>query len=211
MIHKPICDAESILSNENYFEIESVIQDADSIIIGPGMTNNDSTKQLIRNLVLNNLDKNWVIDADGIGAFSVNDKLNSNVVLTPHFGEFSKLIENEDKKYVEKNKLVILKETAIKMNCNILLKGSITIITDGTNCFFNVFGNPGMATAGSGDVLSGIIGANISKHNLSETTFIEKIAISSLIHSLAGDNYIKNKNEESLIATDIINNIESFF
>jgi NAD(P)H-hydrate epimerase len=171
--------------------------------------------ELVRKLVLNNLDKQIVIDADAISAFDTNDVLSKNVVLTPHFGEFSNLINkntnsnNDGNIFDGKTDIGILIEIANKMNCNILLKGSTTLITDGVVTYWNNFGNAGMATAGSGDVLSGVIGAILARNNNShirqaDFNFITEVAISSLIHSLAGDYYAENYDMETLTASEMI-------
>ena len=195
-----------ILNHKTYIQ--------DAVVIGPGMTKN--TIQLTRELVLNNPHKSWIIDADGIAAFDVNDKLNKNVILTPHLEEFSRLHKNIDIdidiKKLNKQKLFdLVKETATKMDCNILLKGPTTFITDGNISYYNNFGNPGMATAGTGDVLAGIIAANIAKKNkgIIKTDFLKTAALSSLIHSLSADYYVKNNDMETLAATDIIDNLKN--
>jgi len=182
----------------------------DAMVIGPGINN---TVHFVRDNVLNNLTKYIVIDAEGLGAFSLEDKLGSNVVLTPHYKEIMKLRKDDsDLDITNTDHLIYLaKDTAQKMECNVLLKGPTTIITDGERTYYDNFGNPGMATAGSGDVLAGIIGANIAKlkKNVFEMDLLKVIALSSLLHSLSGDYYAEHNDMETLTATEIINNIKN--
>ena len=194
--------------------IQQKIYKSNSIIIGPGITKN-RTGKLVRELVLNNLDKNWIVDGDGIAAFNLDCKLSKNVILTPHLEEFLRLNKTGTMPIdILQNKQTLhnfAKKVADTMNCNILLKGSTTFITDGNISYCNEFGNPGMATAGSGDVLSGIIAANLAKQNknITQTNFLNTVALSSLIHSLSGDYYAEQYDMETLTATDIINNLKN--
>ena len=199
-----------IFDTKHYSKLHKYLRKFDTIVIGPGMTKDNNTLKLIRDLVLKSPNHNWIIDADGIDAFSINDKLNDNIILTPHLNEFKRLCGNEQLNANNKFELYnTLKDTALRMNCIILLKGSLTMISDGIKTYFNPFGNAGMATAGSGDVLTGIIAANISKKdNFFYTNPLSICSLSSLIHSSAGDCYAEKNNMESLIASDIINNIE---
>jgi NAD(P)H-hydrate epimerase len=215
---------EGTIHPENFDYLNSKCQKADSIIFGPGIGRNIETLLMIRKLIFENLDKKIVVDADALSILNPDDILNENVVLTPHFGEFTRLIDSENpqprtvKAETEINKIKVIEQTAKKMNCTILLKGSTTIISNGKYCYWNAYGNAGMATAGSGDVLAGIIAAILVKPNVSyfsiegsnnlQKKIIQKVAIASLIHSLAGDIYAENFDMETLSAPDLINNIK---
>ncbi|MCL2039536.1 MAG: NAD(P)H-hydrate dehydratase [Bacteroidetes bacterium] len=204
-----------IKTNKFFFNQGSYLSkhsNIDTIVIGPGITYHarNFVRDTVQDCILN---KYLVLDADAITSFTLEDKLAPNVVLTPHFGEISKLRNNnENVPLFDKVVLTrIAKDTAQKMNCIVLLKGTTTIITDGTTTYYNSFGNPGMATAGSGDVLAGMLGANIAKLNkkLFEMDLLKVVALTSLLHSLAGDYYAEHNDMETLIATDIINSISN--
>ncbi|MDR0927986.1 MAG: NAD(P)H-hydrate dehydratase [Ignavibacteria bacterium] len=194
--------------------LEIECKQADAIVVGPGLSPNNETKELIHQLVEDNPDKQIIIDADGINAFTTDDVLSKNVTFTPHMGELANLIRFDedimaDEEELNTDKLTVLKKVATKMNCNILLKGSTTLITDGETTYFNPFGNPGMATAGSGDVLSGILGATLAKNNNryfhhQQYNVAKFVAFGSLWHSLAGDYISATTGEETLTASSLI-------
>jgi len=211
---------------ENFDYLNSKCKKADAIIFGPGIGQNTETLAMIRKLIFENLTQKIVVDADALSVLSANDVLNENVVLTPHLGEFTRIVSGEQiparatRCKVEKNRFEFLEQTTKKMKCTILLKGSTTVIYNGQDFYWNTYGNAGMATAGSGDVLAGIIAAILVKPNVSHfslgktgTTvmhkkFIQKVAIASLIHSLSGDIYVENFDQETLTASDLIDNIK---
>lgn len=183
------------------------IKNLDVLALGPGMGNGENLHILVEKIIRQTNIK-YVIDADGLNAISMNlSILNSNneIVLTPHIGEFSRLSgfsideinndrENIAKNFAKENKLVLV------------LKCDQTIVTDGNRIYVNKIGNPGMATAGSGDVLTGIIASLL--HRLSS---YDAALLGVYLHSLSGDLAAKNLGEESLIATDIINHLPHAF
>ena len=215
IIQIPIKSREGHINSQHYDEIIPFISTSDAIVIGPGMGKDLETLLFIRRVVLENLSKKWIIDADAIGAFNLNDELSNNITLTPHTGEFLRFFNNTNENTTDW--FTLLTQATEHLKCNILLKGPTTIITDGTTFYLNNFGNPGMATAGTGDVLTGIIAANVAKntkYNPQELSLLQVVAYSSLIHSLSADNYVYNSgdvniNMETLTATDIINNIKN--
>jgi NAD(P)H-hydrate epimerase len=171
------------------------------IAIGPGL--GDSTAKKIAKEIIKKYGENKIIivDADGLRAISSESELSPNIILTPHLIEFSRmtniplvLLMEDPEKYA--------REFAEKTNCTLLLKGSPTIITSGSETYYNIYGNPGMATAGAGDVLTGVISAiaGIIKEPL------ELTALAALIHSTAGD-LAGEKSQSSLTATSIIENL----
>ena len=184
-------------------KILSLIINKDALAIGPGMGKGENLDKLIE-IILDNFDKNIVIDADGINALKENidiiDKKN-NLVLTPHEMEFSR-ISNLPLDYIKNNREKVAKDFAKKHNIVLVLKGKNTIVTDGYKLYINNSGNSGMATAGSGDVLTGIILANLSNMKA-----FDAAVLSVYIHGLAGDIYASKNCEDSLIASDIIKNL----
>ncbi|MDD7306291.1 MAG: NAD(P)H-hydrate dehydratase [Peptoniphilaceae bacterium] len=188
-------------------EIIRAIYKINVLCIGPGMGNGDNLQVLISKII-SYFEGNILIDADGLNAIAKDIdilKIKNNMVLTPHMMEFSRLtklsIDN-----INKNKQEIAINFAKKYKQVLVLKGNKTLVTDGDNLYINNTGNPGMATAGSGDVLSGIISALLYRLNPFEAA---KLGV--FIHGLAGDIASKKMSEESLIASDIIDNIHEVF
>ncbi|MCK5761818.1 MAG: NAD(P)H-hydrate dehydratase, partial [Candidatus Izimaplasma sp.] len=121
---------------------------------------------------------------------------------TPHYGEMAMLLDTETAN-IQKNPLEYIKTLTDNYRLSVVLKGSCTITANKNSMYFSNFGNSGMATAGSGDVLSGIIGSMIGKGH----KIIKACRIAVMIHSMAGELALKELGEESIIATDIINYI----
>ncbi|MBI5326039.1 MAG: NAD(P)H-hydrate dehydratase [Ignavibacteriae bacterium] len=191
---------EGTIADSAYDYIIKASDKANSIIIGPGLGDVDETINLVRKLIKNiSNDKTLIIDADGLKAIDMSSSLRKNIILTPHTGEFARIL-NIDRIDVEKDTFNKAKYLASKLNCNVLLKDVPSIISDGNKSFFNVNGNPGMATGGSGDVLSGIIGGFVALG-------IEPLmaaAYGAFIHAEAGDMYAIENSELTLTASDLI-------
>jgi len=181
----------------------------DAVLIGPGISLNSETKKFV-NKIITEIDKKLIIDADALKIISENidllKKLKVKPVLTPHPGEM-KYLTGFEISYIQKNRKEIAEKFAREYNVVLVLKGYRTVVTDGKNTYINLTGNPGMATAGSGDVLAGIIGSFLA---YGEDEFISaKYGV--LIHGLAGDIAVKEKGETSLIASDIIEKLPFVF
>jgi ADP-dependent NAD(P)H-hydrate dehydratase / NAD(P)H-hydrate epimerase len=150
-----------------------------------------------------------VIDADALNILSEKPQLCSLLpamtILTPHPGEFDRLA-GKSGSGLERNRKQI--EFARKYNVIILLKGAYTSIAmpDGT-CYFNSTGNPGMSTAGSGDVLTGILLSLLAQGYVQA----EAARLGAFIHGLAGDIAASQFGQQALIATDITNNLGNAF
>ncbi len=172
-----------------------------AIGIGPGLgTKSNSQKALLA--LLESAKIPLVLDADALNILSENkawlEKLPKNSILTPHPGEFKRLCGESANSYENIQKQL---EFSKKYKVNVVLKGAFTsITTPGGNLYFNSTGNPGMATAGSGDVLTGII-----LGFLAQGIAPEKAAIAGVyLHGMAGDLAAKEKSEISLVAGDIV-------
>jgi NAD(P)H-hydrate epimerase len=177
---------------------------ADVLVIGPGLSQNPETQQLIFKILLEYRGKT-LIDADGLNALAVHGisklhSLRTQFILTPHVGEFSRLSKISSKN-VEEHRINAARELAKRICVTIVLKGVPTIIAskDGS-AILNSTGNPGMATAGTGDVLSGII-AGLWAQGMSDT---EAAWAGVYLHGLSGDTIAKKIGERSLVANDII-------
>jgi hydroxyethylthiazole kinase-like uncharacterized protein yjeF len=183
-----------------------------SIGIGPGIGCHPDTINFIKRLLIKTMQHKIpvVIDADAINILSKNmyllQNMPNNTILTPHPKEFRRLVNT--KWVTNKKKIKTLNDISYINKLFIILKGKHTIIScPNKNIFFNSTGNSGMATAGSGDVLTGIITSLLSQNY----SIRDACILGVYIHGLSGDIYAKNKSKESLIATDIIDNISNAF
>lgn len=195
----PSTDSGSI-SNKAKDAILEVAEKADAIAVGPGLSADEESLGLVSDLIgLFPPDKPLVIDGDGLRAINIDSKLRQNIILTPHTGEFSR-ITGIPREEVELNALPLAKEWAEKLGCIILLKHVPVVISDGKETYLNVNGNPGMATAGSGDVLTGLI-AGLLAQGLPP---LEAASLGAYIHADAGDWYASEFSEETLTASELI-------
>lgn len=177
----------------------------DVLALGPGLGLDIDIIEFVRKL-LENIKCPIVLDADGINAISENREILKNIeqkaVLTPHPMEFSRLI-NVDVEDIQNNREKYSMEFAREYKVVLVLKGHKTIVCDGENLYINSTGNPGMATAGSGDVLTGMITSLIGQGI--EVFNAAKLGV--YLHGLAADIVKEEIGEHSLIASDIINAI----
>ncbi|WP_185869040.1 NAD(P)H-hydrate dehydratase [Blattabacterium cuenoti] len=178
-----------------------------AIGIGMGMGENYKTEHALASFLLKKKHKNlpMVIDADALNILSnrleLLNTLPKNTIITPHPKEFNKLFGYWKNDY---QKLDLLKEMSAVYKIFIVLKGAHSIIsTPYGELYFNSTGNPGMATAGSGDVLTGMIMSLLSQGYSPKESCIMGV----YLHGLAGDIALKKSSEESIISSDIINNI----
>lgn len=197
---------EGSLSLRAESEILAFSARVDAAIIGPGLSTRPETSALVRKLIAG-LQCPLVVDADGMSALSeepdVLKKASGPVLVTPHPGEMGRLLGLDVPSVVKKRKDLPL-QTAKRFGCGVLLKGAYTILgfPDGS-VFINSTGNPGMATAGSGDVLSGILGAFLAQ----KQPFKEAACAGVFLHGLAGDLARREKGEMGLIAGDLVEKI----
>lgn len=178
----------------------------DVIALGPGLSRNSSTQRLILNIIETSPIP-LVIDADALNALSQSlnslKKTKTLKILTPHPGEMARLTKKK-KSSVEANRTNIACTFANKYNCVILLKGHKTIVASPQRkVYVNSTGNPGMATGGSGDVLTGMIAAFVAQ-GLSGS---DAAKYGAYLHGKAGDIAAKSKTQTAMIASDIIDYI----
>jgi NAD(P)H-hydrate epimerase len=174
--------------------------------IGPGLSTHYETVQTVRNIV-QRLTIPVVIDADGlnalVNALDVLKKAKAPVIMTPHPGEMGRLlgISSGD---VQKDRIGIAGDFAKKHKVTLVLKGADTVIAapDG-RVFINSRGNPGMATGGTGDVLTGMIGSLLAQGYIAT----QAACLGVYLHGLAGDLAAKEKGEMGMIAGDLIEKI----
>ena len=190
----------TIKFNRPYFEKQ--INSADAVLFGCGSGKSKDNKKILDFLLKSG--KPLVIDADGINTLSECIELlrlsKAPLILTPHPGEMSRLI-NLPVSEIEANRPKIASEFAKKYGCTLILKGSNTIVADKSgNVSFNILGNSGMATGGSGDVLAGITVSYLAQGYSAEDS--AKFAVYT--HSLSADKAAVKRSEHALLPTDII-------
>ena len=193
------------LSVAAFNQIKKDLFKYDCIAIGPGMSTGSSTQKLILKIIGTSLTP-LVIDADALNAVSRNPdvlkKTTTTKILTPHPGEMSRLTGLK-KTTIEKNRKDVAQKFAEKYNCILLLKGHNTVVAwpgAKSTIYINKTGNPGMSTAGSGDVLTGIIAALVGQG----LSGFDAAKFGAYLHGKAGDLAAKKKTKISLIASDII-------
>ncbi len=202
---------EGTLSEKSFADIEPLLHWADVVVVGPGLSQHPDTARLIHNLVPICKGK-LLLDADGINAFSGKIKTlarfhSTELIITPHTGEFSRLTGMSAAE-VENDRIEITRTIAKKLKCTLVLKGAPTVTgSDSGKIYINTTGNQGMATAGAGDILSGIIGGLWSQ----KMKFDEAAYTSVYLHGLAGDLARDKYGERSLMALDILEQLPMAF
>lgn len=210
IIFIPLKDEMGFISEDNVSFVLDKIEKfrIDAVGLGPGIGLSETTQKFVINLSLK-LSIPLVIDADGLTAIKpVLSKLNKgNIILTPHIGEMSRLLDVSLEE-IQKNRIKISQDFSKKYNINLILKGpySLSSFPNG-EIYINPFASPLLATAGSGDVLTGII---VSL--LAQGLEINKACIlGNYIHSLSALIFKEKYGERGLIAGDIIENIPSTY
>lgn len=181
----------------------------DVAVIGPGIGNSPSTMMALQELV-QRVEIPFVLDADGLNAFAGNRETlrqcRAPHVLTPHVGEMARL-SGKTAAAIQAAREASAAEEAKATGGILVLKGHRTVVTDGTLTWINETGNPGMATAGSGDVLAGVIGALIGQ-GLSAW---DASRLGVYVHGLAGDHAAAEKGQLSLISSDLLDTLPLAF
>lgn len=211
-------------SSRAYDQIRNFLEtNADVLAIGPGITADEETANLLKK-ILETVTVPMVIDADAInvlaGRKDLLRKVKAPVILTPHAGEMARLLSSvavnalkeKDSKgrksMIERNRIDLSRTAAMETGAYFVLKGAPTIVADPEGkIFINTTGNPGMATAGSGDVLTGMVAGLLgqSMHP------VDACRLAVFLHGLAGDSAAETLGMHSLIASDIIDSIPKAF
>ncbi len=187
----------------SFISLKPALLKTNAVLFGCGLSNTKHTLRLLKKLI-KNCTVPIVIDADGINALAnridLLKKANASIILTPHPAEMARLLKC-DVKTVEQNRIKIATDFAKAHNCILVLKGSNTLIVDpNSNVYINTLGNNGMATGGSGDVLSGIT-VSLLAQGLSP---IDAAKAAVYLHSLSADNAAKITGKAGLIPSDMI-------
>jgi NAD(P)H-hydrate epimerase len=196
-------DDENILTN-----IKEQIEDYDVIGIGPGIGTNEKTTVVLRS-VLSTFKKPMVIDADALNILGADQELIKNIppssILTPHPKEFERLFGKADN---DLERISLASKKAAELNCVIVLKGRYSCIAlPNGHLYFNSSGNPGMATGGSGDVLTGILAALVGQ----KYSPADAAKIGVYVHGRAGDLAAIENSQEYLTASELISHLGKAF
>ncbi len=182
--------------------LDFIRERSDAAVIGPGISLHPETINCLTSLIPQ-IPVPMVIDADALKIIStrmeIMKKLKAPVILTPHPGEMGYLV-GKSAAEVQKDRLNLARRLAEEYQVVVVLKGHRTVVTDGHNATINLTGNAGMATAGAGDVLSGIAGSFLAQGMQT----LEAASWAVYFHGLAGDLAVSAKGEISLIASDLI-------
>ena len=187
-------------------EILNFSKRVNAVALGPGLSQNKSTVNLIKQLI-KKINLPLVIDADGINALNGEPKIllqrEAATIITPHPGEMSRLINFSVKK-VQANRRQIARKVASQFKTVVILKGHNTVIaTPEGETFINPTGGPGMASGGMGDVLTGIVASFLAQG-------LPPLAASKLavyVHGLAADWLVKKKGLRGIIASDVVDRL----
>ncbi|MCK4646520.1 MAG: NAD(P)H-hydrate dehydratase [Candidatus Aminicenantes bacterium] len=188
---------------ENKDRLLELSDQVDMVVMGLGLSLNGETQELVRQLT-KEIKKPLLVDGDGITAISENIEIvkerQNSTVLTPHLGEMSRIV-NLSVSNIDENKIDILQREAKKLNSIIVLKGAHSLIGyPNGKVSINMSGNSGMATAGSGDVLTGTIAAMFGLGMSLE----DAVRTGVFIHGLSGDVAAVDKGEDGITAQDIL-------
>ena len=194
--------------NEKHLSETGITDSYNALGIGPGIGTEPESQRVLHKL-LEECRKPIVIDADGLNILSLNKEwlalIPKGAILAPHPKEFERLAGKTDNGFLRLKKQI---EFSMLHECTVILKGAHTsITTPGGNVFFNTTGNPGMATAGSGDTLTGILLSLLAQGYTPENAAVAGV----YLHGLAGDLAAEKLCYESIIASDIIKYLPEAF
>ena len=194
----PLPDRDGTLSADAVVRVREMLPRMDAVLIGPGLGQSEGTLEVLR-AVLREYPGPVVVDADGINLLAKHKDMvrgrDGVTILTPHDGEFLRLGGS-----LEEDALESVSRLAVDLGCIVVRKGHGTLVCDGTICYENPTGNPGMAVGGSGDVLAGMIvgllGQGISP--------IEAVALAVWLHGAAGDRCAQEMGQYGMLPTDML-------
>lgn len=194
------------LSLKAFNSLLRLCENKKAVVIGPGLGTFKETQSLILKLI-RAIDLPMIIDADGLNALATQPKTlpvnNRSLILTPHPGEMARLIHSTGKE-VQEDRIGVCRNFSLSTHTYLVLKGYRTLIgTPKGEIYINPTGNSGLATGGTGDVLSGMIGGLVCQG----FDLLSSLQASVYLHGLAGDEVARELGEKSLVATDLIKKI----
>lgn len=192
-----------LLASLSQHQVEELLAGKDAVAIGPGLGQSDAAAELVA-LVLACCRVPLVLDADALNASAAynllsNRRADTPCIITPHPGEFSRLT-GKPVADSEETRIAMAVEFAKTHTLTVVLKGPRTVITNGERLFINTTGNSGMATAGSGDVLTGMITSLLGQ----KMKPFEAAALAVHAHGMAGDTVANQLGQRGMIASDLI-------
>lgn len=207
VITDPVSETkDGTFSIEAFDRMSESLKQCDTVACGCGLRRHPDIKKIVFKLI-ESTNIPMVLDGDALNVISENvdilKKKKTSIVLTPHPGEMSRLV-NKTISQIQSDRIAVAKQFAMNYKVIVALKGHETVVVkeDG-QCYINESGNPGMATAGSGDILCGMIASFIGQK-------IDPFGASKLgvyLHGLSGDIAASKKGQVSLIASDILSHI----
>lgn len=195
------------ISRNALAELLHACEDNDSIVLGPGLNQSSDLIAIVESII-KQTSKPLLIDADGLNNLSSlasqGLQLNDMTVLTPHPGEMQRLWQAWFRETLPTNRQTQAEKLSRRSGAVVVLKGHATVVTDGNQTYINDTGNPGLATGGTGDVLSGCIGALLALGGKNKTLKPLNAAILGVwSHGKAADLATKKCGQLALIATDL--------
>jgi NAD(P)H-hydrate epimerase len=194
-----------------FSEIREKLSWADVVVVGPGLSTNGETLELVRKILTSHSGK-FVVDADAlrvVGDIGLQgmSRLKSSFVLTPHTGEYARIIGAQSAD-IDVSRIEWARKGAVKGDLTLILKGGPTAIgTSEGAVYVNPTGNPGMATVGAGDVLTGIVASLWAQGASGESAACSGV----YLHGLSGDIASEVHGERSVIAQDLIDQLPPAF
>jgi hydroxyethylthiazole kinase-like uncharacterized protein yjeF len=191
----------SHLNPNNVDSLKDYVRAVDAVVMGPGLGLHEETKQFVEDFVrvVEKAGKPLLLDADGLKAFGeFKRRLKVPLVLTPHAGEYAVLTGKRLPDDVP-GRVSYVKETAAELGAVVLLKGAVDIVSDGSKVKLNFTGNAGMTVGGTGDVLSGIVGAFLAQ----KADAFEAAVAGAFVNGAAGDFVAANVGFH-MVATDLL-------
>jgi ADP-dependent NAD(P)H-hydrate dehydratase / NAD(P)H-hydrate epimerase len=196
------------LQSEAISRALTLAEKRDAMVLGPGLGQGAETREFVRQVVRRS-SVPLIVDADGLNALAASPRVPAGLdalrrdrptVLTPHPGEMARLV-GHDTKEVQRRRLEMARALALETGAVVVLKGHRTLVADGSGrTAVNPTGNPGMATGGTGDVLSGMIGALLARGIDAWTAATAAV----FLHGTAGDRAAARRGQEGMIAGDLI-------
>lgn len=203
-------DDAGCISAEAVGVVLQLVEQNNVMAFGPGVRVAPGVREILEALIgLEGV--RLVIDADGLNCLAKStdwlERTKAHLILTPHPGEMKRLWDRLFREPMPADRIVQAAALAKKAACTVVLKGAGTVVTDSRRVYVNTTGNPGMATAGCGDVLTGVITA-LAGQGLSD---FDATVLGVYIHGLAGDIAAEKVGQVSLITTDIIDSLGEAF
>jgi len=189
------------LTADNVTALQPYLETVDAVVIGPGLGLHAETQEFVKSCVtaVENAGKPLLLDADGLKAFTeYKCPLKVPLVLTPHAGEYAVLAGRKMPESLE-DRVAEVQKTAAELNAVVLLKGQVDVVCDAKRVKMNFTGNPGMTVGGTGDVLSGVIGALLAQ----KADAFEAAVAGAFVNGAAGD-FVAGDVGYHLVATDLL-------